>query len=422
MTALLLLILGFQCIYGMVSGLKSKAGVYQIRFLASAVFAGFVLLQLIGISNLTGLPPGALDQTIFMSILCLGALHLGCSAARRPFQALDWEFDQRKLLLSSIALSALGAIFYFRISRMAVEITEVQWTGTIVAYNFFAQALAYGAGIAAIVYARSGSRMAMGIVAADLLIIADRIFVSARRGETMLLVSIILLAIYFRRGFTVPRIVAVASVFIGTLFLYSTGDYRNLRTTEQLGMWEAVAAIQYLENMKQVFADGGPELLNTLYMIDSVDKSFLFDFGAFHWNTLVFNYVPAQLFGAEFKESLMLLTETMGIDFPEHEVMIGTTFTGMADAFRSFWYFGAVKFFVIAYVIQRMFISADLGHRVMQILYMLMLTNALHTVTHHTSWFISPWVHIAAFLLPALLFARVRTVPALRPAQGARAT
>jgi hypothetical protein len=37
---------------------------------------------------------------------------------------------------------------------------------------------------------------------------------------------------------------------------------------------------------------------------------------------------------------------------------------------------------------------------------MVMAPNALHTITHHTQWFFSPWVHLILFLYPVLYFAR----------------
>jgi hypothetical protein len=89
-----------------------------------------------------------------------------------------------------------------------------------------------------------------------------------------------------------------------------------------------------------------------------------------------------------------------------HVAPKGSTETGIADAFRSFWYFGALKFFVIAYVLARIYKGALAGNFVMQLLYMLMIVNGLHAITHNTNWFVSPWFQIAMFMIPALLFAR----------------
>jgi hypothetical protein len=43
--------------------------------------------------------------------------------------------------------------------------------------------------------------------------------------------------------------------------------------------------------------------------------------------------------------------------------------------------------------------SAQLG-------YVLILAQALHSITHSTHNFVAPWVHMAMFLVPALMLAR----------------
>jgi hypothetical protein len=86
---------------------------------------------------------------------------------------------------------------------------------------------------------------------------------------------------------------------------------------------------------------------------------------------------------------------------------LGTTETGMADAFGSFWYIGAIKFFIVAYLLGRCYLAAVAGNTVYRLLYMLTLTPAMLTITHHTQWVLSTWVHMAMLLLPFLVLAKV---------------
>ena len=86
----------------------------------------------------------------------------------------------------------------------------------------------------------------------------------------------------------------------------------------------------------------------------------------------------------------------------------GLTTTGFVDAFNSFWYFGFIKFFVVAFIMSKLFMAANRGHRVAQLLCMLLTVPAMHIVTHSTFWFFKMWPHMVLFLLPALLYARVR--------------
>jgi hypothetical protein len=161
-----------------------------------------------------------------------------------------------------------------------------------------------------------------------------------------------------------------------------------------------------VENLQQQLQEGGSELENAVYEIAATEEAGSFDYGIFHWNELVFNYVPAQLFGDEFKQSLLIPIEIAdSYTSFGHLSPTGSTPTGLVDCFRSFGYFGCLKFFFIALILRKLYSAAKQGHLVARVAYMLIITSALHTITHHTQWFISPWVHMGIFLLPALYFA-----------------
>jgi hypothetical protein len=155
-------------------------------------------------------------------------------------------------------------------------------------------------------------------------------------------------------------------------------------------------------------AQGGDELANAAYIITATERRSAFDFGAFNWNALVFAYIPAQIVGGAVKENLYL---DLGVGNPMlDEFMrtpyIGTTLTGMADAFGSFWYFGASKFFLVAFIMRKFYLAAMQDNVAAQACYIVLLTPSLHTITHHTQWFFNAWVHMAIFLLPALWLCR----------------
>jgi hypothetical protein len=154
---------------------------------------------------------------------------------------------------------------------------------------------------------------------------------------------------------------------------------------------------------------------NAVYDIAAVSRSQEFDFGLYHWNLTVFAYVPAQLVGSGIKESL-----TLDLPQPAQESFyrpaIGSTWTGLSDAFGSFWYFGCLKFFLIAYWMQKFWLAARAGNLTAQLIYMLIPAYALEAVTHSTQRFLDPWIHFAVFLLPALLLARRRVNKRCRPA------
>ena len=108
---------------------------------------------------------------------------------------------------------------------------------------------------------------------------------------------------------------------------------------------------------------------------------------------------------------MMLKVPAMARDY---NALVGTTETGMADAFQSFWYFGALKFFLISYLLSRLWASAQDGQMAGQLTYMLSVVPATHVVSHQTDWVLMAWVHMILFLVPSLALAVVAGGRALR--------
>src|SRR5947208_569079 len=87
-------------------GFTSRKRVYRYSVFSAAVFMGFAIPQLIGLahedSTSARLPEGALDMTLFMSFLCMGALWFGdhqgnAHPGSMAIHSLD-EFNQNRIL------------------------------------------------------------------------------------------------------------------------------------------------------------------------------------------------------------------------------------------------------------------------------------------------------------------------------------
>ena len=50
---------------------------------------------------------------------------------------------------------------------------------------------------------------------------------------------------------------------------------------------------------------------NAVYQINAIDENMILDFGLFHWNELMFNYIPAQIVGADFKKMFFFRWRTL---------------------------------------------------------------------------------------------------------------
>jgi hypothetical protein len=421
----LLLTFAALCALMLFQGMIRRGAIYEFPFLAGAVFTGYILPQLVGLSSDRFLPAGALETTLIMAILSAAMCWFGAAVPHRPLRAFNWSYDERRLLIVSVALSLAGAYFYFAISRLPPEMVNVsQWTGLPVVYLFFARVLTYGFAIGVLLFARNGSRAALAVALYGGVFALDRILLAGRRQDLIEFLTIILLAFWFQRNRCVPRPLMLVGLVLGALFVNSIGDYRAATAGPEGTRWEAIAKIDFIDNFSRIAEQGGAEVRNAVFNIAAVKRSMDFDLGVSHWNGLVFSYVPAQLVGAGIKAALYLPQSQPAYDEFFYTPPTGSTWTGLSDAFQSFWYFGCLKFFLIAIVMRKLWLAASGGNLTAQLLYMLLPVHALEAITHTTQYFLSPLVHLAVFLIPPLMLARRRSPcatgegPALEPARS----
>jgi len=146
MVLLLLILLSSACAGLLAWGFRRSERMLLYPFLASAVFAGWVLPQLIGLVNNPFVPPGALEKTVFMTILCVMAIYFGHAINRVPLRSFNWQFSSKRLLIAATILSLGGAYFFYQVSVLADEVTQIHggaWTGIITIYVFFSSMLTF---------------------------------------------------------------------------------------------------------------------------------------------------------------------------------------------------------------------------------------------------------------------------------------
>jgi hypothetical protein len=250
----------------------------------------------------------------------------------------------------------------------------------------------------------------------DCLVLFDWIVIRARRGITIELVLILLCSFWFVRRKTLPRWAMLVLLVVGGLAVCGTATYRVIMFQDQAYggtikhevPWEEIAKVDFIDVFLTSNQEESYELQNCAYCFQVTDS---FDGGLSYWNELVYVYVPAQLLGAEFKTSLQFNLPGENTDSYAHP---GSTSTGMADSYQAFSWFGCLIFFLIAFMMRKLFETAQAGYLGPQLAYMLIVTGAMHTITHNTKCFLTPWVHMAVFLLPFLLWAR-KPIGAHRP-------
>jgi hypothetical protein len=157
--------------------------------------------------------------------------------------------------------------------------------------------------------------------------------------------------------------------------------------------------------------ESGAEFKNYVFYRYLIAEEHYYDYGLDHWNLLVFNYVPAQIVGRDFKESLMLKLhpdfETAAKTKYGHVYTISTTSTGFVDPFASFGWFGFVKFLIIGWLMGVLYRHAMQGAFLGQLLYIYMLGTAMHVISHGTHRILfSAWVYFFMMGFSVLFWAR----------------
>jgi hypothetical protein len=405
---ILTLILAGLCTTLIGRAMTAREKLFELPFLIGAISFVFILPQLPGLATDRYLPADAYAKTIVFTILCLLACWIGWVGPRTPFKSLGWHLDEPTLVIGAAVLSVVGSVFFYQLSQQRGELLVGSGlTGLPVMQIFFSRLMVYGLGVAVLCFARRPSLPTAGIIGFDTLFYLHRVVITGKRGEAFEFVILVVLAFWFqRRRILLPRTAVVAGLLLGTVAMGSIGDYRDITRNERQISASSIAEIRLLDNFEKGLARGGEEMRNAIHLINHADNTMQFDYGLFHWNVLIFNFVPAQVVGKDFKDSLII--HMSDLEDRNYNPWFGTTETGMSDAFVSFWYFGFVKFLVIAYLLARIYRTALSGGLAAQLIYMFSVTPATHTISHHTQWIFSAWVDMALFLLPVLLLARRR--------------
>ncbi len=391
----------------------TRDGIYRTPFLMAATVSGFILPQIVGLLD-QPLPEGALDMFLIMAVLSIVCSLIGDRLPSTSLSLWNWDLDERKLLWSAGGLTIVGGAFQIALGDATegeFSAADLAVSGLPVALLFFARVLPYGLAISVFLYVKHRSRTAMWLAVVGLVFEIERIVMQGRRANLFEVAFIILLPCWFAKGWMIPRGLMLAGIVMAALIVPSAGVYRRLISSDEGPDWAAVKDISLLDNMREdVLDEGGSEVRSASFALLATEITGEYDYGINHWNGLVYNYVPAQLVGADLKNALMFETkEAVEEEALGFQKLKGSTYTGFTGVFKSFWYLGCLEFMAMSFVLARLYKTALKGRFVAQVVYSISLVPVMHTVTHHTQRLLSFWIHVALFLLPCLFLARKRS-------------
>ncbi len=254
----------------------------------------------------------------------------------------------------------------------------------------------------------------MALLLANLAITVPIATVLLRRSEMIGLLAALLCAYWFARKKTISMPI-LATFGVGlVIVIYVIGPLRgaSLLIEQTTGtrpflfdpaLWRSIdveAAIAH--NLEKAH-----DVRNALYVIDYTAINWNFNFGLSLWNALVKLYIPGQIFGADFKDSLYFDLARSAFDdiylVYSFDFAVGTTSTGFGSAFSDFGYLGAAYFFLMGYVLKIMFTHGQAGFVWAQVAYMCFLPKVLVSLTHgHDKFFVS--IPFLAFVILSLRF------------------
>jgi hypothetical protein len=397
-------------------------GPHILRYpvLAALVVLGWFGPQAFGLINDLTLPLEGFSTTMLYAALCVGSIVISDAAFSRARVQQVWVFDERRLLIGAGILTAIGNLSFSRIFTIDVELADGGGaTGIATILYFFAQLQYFGLALALLCALRRPSIYALAIVGVNLFFIGGFILFGGRRGPAVDVAMIVLTLLWFERRVLMPRMILLATAIGASFLIYGAGIYRQamseiaqINPTGQgrLLRLDEIVALPWAETFKRVIGGEGLEAKNAIYSIAANLTTNTFDYGAALWNSLVFRYVPAQFLGADFKASLMIPVENVLQWAFNYKAVPGATFTGFADSFASFGWFGFVFFMIIAAIFATLWSRAMQGSTIARLYYAIFLATGMQSVTHGTFWFLPYIPQAVIFTIPFLLWARSGTL------------
>lgn len=402
----------------LIKGFMKPKRLLEYPYFMAATFLVFILPQVISLKRFPGMAPlESLTPVMIMTNLCLASCYLGYLIPPSKWIARHGSVPVRidRLFQVGVIFIFVSIFFSYLISLMTAEETGgSMWTGRATIYLFFSQLVYPGFSI---VFLTALTRRSFGAWFFTFLAALNPIITivfAGRRESAALFVLTIGLTLFFHRRIIPPRLVIASGLVFAMLAIPATAKYRTAVSQEGV---VGAKGIDLIGNFSRFLNEESIlELRNAAVLIYATEVRENYDYGTAYWDQLVFRFVPAQIFGREFKENLMF--EEPKIDEEkEEEVEIGirsftppkgSTLTGMGDSFKQFGYFGCLFFAVVALIFRSLWETALQPNTFFaKLLYIQTSTSAMRSVTHQTVDFFPGLFYNVVFLGLAVLYARI---------------
>jgi hypothetical protein len=392
--------------------------IYQYPFFMGCMFLSFILPQAFAlIANPGPVSAEALDNVLIVSSFCAAACWVGYQIKPnlKILKTLYIPTDDRKLFIAGIMLMAQAWFFNFLLSRTTVQIAaNYNWTGPATIYLFFIQA----GNIAFVIFLLQALKRPEFLNIICTAIAGWPLFSTVligRRQPTMTFAIILGISLFLVRRCLPPRWLIVIAILMVTFLIPLFGELRggtwNLIFS---GNWQEILSVTQRAFNSQQKGDI-LELRNAALVIDIANRTGLYGFGTGWWDSIVFQFVPGQIVGFDFKKSLQFnlwdtysqaLGNLYGYIRPN-----GSTIPGVGDCFLEFGYLGCGIFGLTAYMFKHLWISAVYQKSTFsRVFYMGLVSPGMVGLTHGIGRFFQEAIFQLIFVGLAFYYARPSTL------------
>ena len=388
-------------------GLRYKERICQYPFFMGFAFVSFILPQAVVVQS-TPFPASVegVNRVFVMAFLSALMCWIGyrIKLPATILKNINRSTDSSIIRIGGFLYSCIGLGLWLLIYSLPESRGVGQyWTGVITIYAFFANLLNVGFVILLIDIFKKPAIYKFLLILPSASTLLYRCVIAGRRTSIMFVVFGILCALFFVRRKAPSRSLVLIGALLAVLTLASVHEYRVISKS---GNWSEVSKINPVENLKALAEENDAkslELRNAAAFIDNTVQMGDHQWGTGYWDRLVFRWVPAQLLGKEFKDSLTIgkdlnaryetIYETYGY---KHQK--GTTVTGLGDSFLELDYFGCLLFAALALFFKCFWLRAVAGDLFSQTLYILMVPSAFTFLTHGTTEFLPILIFYLIFL------------------------
>jgi len=411
------------------AGFLRPNGYMQVPFWVAAVYLGWAIPQLWYMRQVYR--TSAEDHLATLHIFCLFCLlatiagwYWGVRSGKG--RAIREVVTDDMLVRICVVITIIVCLMTIGIAvRPREEWAGPIWSGPLAIMNFFRELKLVSLFLSLYLVAKRRNTLTIALVVIHIALYVPAAVLLFRRRAMLELFTCTILALWFARRTVMPRVMIAAAIPAGMLVVFAVASLRDMSdayTTDARWLTlSEVSSVDFWAATPFTNENNASEMTNALRMVRFADDHGVHTYGGATWNRIVHLWVPAQLVGEEGKRNLKVDYELPQriVDTYNEQNRIGSTPTGMGEAYLEFGFLGALFFAAMGFVTGRWWSRAHRGSRTAMVLYAIGLPLAMHMPAAYAFYFFnSIALSVLVFLI---LVSRMKQQPARRVYAAKRA-